>query len=108
MIYLTSTMIIGYTIACQLERDARATFLRERELERSNQTLMGARRDVENKTLALIAAKEELRTSAERANLEKSKFLADAVHDLSQPAQAVSLLQSRAARSRAHRIWKGC
>jgi signal transduction histidine kinase/CheY-like chemotaxis protein len=96
MIYLTSTMIIGYTIACQLERDARATFLRERELERSNQTLMGARRDVENKTLALIAAKEELRTSAERANLEKSKFLADAVHDLSQPAQAVSLLAESA------------
>ena len=96
IIYLTSTMIIGYAIACQLERDARATFLRERELERSNQTLIGARRDVENKTLALISAKEELRTSAERANLEKSKFLADAVHDLSQPAQAVSLLAESA------------
>jgi len=96
MIYLTSSMIVGYIIACQLERDARATFLRERELERSNHTLIDARRDVENKTLALIAAKEELRTSAERANLEKSKFLADAVHDLSQPTQAVSLLAESA------------
>ena len=96
MIYLASSMIVGYAICCQLERDARAAFHRERELDRSNQTLVEARRDIENKTLALIAAKEELRTSAERANLEKSKFLADAVHDLSQPTQAVSLLAESA------------
>jgi len=96
MIYLTSSMIVGYAICCHLERDARAAFHRERELDISNQTLVETRRDIENKTLALIAAKEELRTSAERANLEKSKFLADAVHDLSQPTQAVSLLAESA------------
>ena len=96
MIYLASSMIVGYAICCQLERDARAAFHRERELDRSNQTLLEARRDIENNTLALIAAKEELRTSAERANLEKSKFLADAVHDLSQPTQAISLLAESA------------
>jgi len=96
VIYLASTMIVGYAICCQLERDARAAFHRERELDRSNQTLVQARRDIENKTLALIAAKEELRTSAERANLEKSRFLADAVHDLSQPTQAISLLAESA------------
>ena len=96
VIYLASSMIVGYAICCQLERDARAAFHRERELDNSNRTLVQARRDIENKTLALIAAKEELRTSAERANLEKSKFLADAVHDLSQPTQAVSLLAESA------------
>ena len=89
MIYLASSMIVGYAICCQLERDARAAFHRERELDRSNQTLLEARRDVENNSLALIAAKEERRISADRANLEKSKFLADAVHDLSQPTQAI-------------------
>ncbi len=96
VIYLASSMIVGYAISCQLERDARAAFHRERELDRSNQTLVEARRDIENKTRALIAAKEELRISAERANREKSKFLADAVHDLSQPTQAVSLLAESA------------
>jgi two-component system, sensor histidine kinase len=92
MIYLTSSMIVGYMIAGQLERDARATFVRERELECINRTLMASRRDVEDKTVALIAAKEEGRAIAERANLDKSRFLADAVHDLGQPTQAVSLL----------------
>ena len=96
VVYLASAMIVGYAICCQLERDARAAFHRERELDRSNQTLVEARRDIENKTLALIAVKEELRTSADRANLEKSKFLADAVHDLSQPTQAVGLLAESA------------
>jgi signal transduction histidine kinase/CheY-like chemotaxis protein len=96
VVYLASSMVVGYAICCHLERDARAAFHRERELDRSNQTLVEARRDIENKTLALIAAKEELRTSAERANREKSKFLADAVHDLSQPTQAVSLLAESA------------
>ena len=96
VVYLASSMIVGYAICCQLERDARAAFRRERELDLSNQTLMEARRDIETKSLALVAAKEELRTSAERANLEKSKFLADAVHDLSQPTQAVSLLAESA------------
>ena len=96
VIYLASSLIVGYAICCQLERDARAAFYRERELESANRTLVQARRDIENKTLALVAVKEELRTSAERANLEKSKFLADAVHDLSQPTQAVGLFAESA------------
>jgi signal transduction histidine kinase/CheY-like chemotaxis protein len=92
LIYLASSMIVGYAIAGQLERDARAAFLRERQLERSNHELRVSRGDVENKTLALIAAKDELRASAERASRDKSKFLADAAHDLSQPTHAMSLL----------------
>jgi signal transduction histidine kinase/CheY-like chemotaxis protein len=96
MIYVASSMAIGYAIANQLERDARAAFLRERQLESSNRVLLDSRRDVDSKTLALVAAKEELRASAERESLNKSKFLADAAHDLSQPTQAVSLLAESA------------
>lgn len=102
MVYLTSAMVVGIAIAGQLERDSRAAFLRERQLERSNQDLVESRRDVENKTVALITAKEELRASAERENLNKSKFLADAAHDLSQPTHAVGLFTDAARLALAH------
>ena len=61
LIYLGSSMFVGYAICCQLERDARMAFRRELALANSNETLMDARRDVQSKTLALVAAKEELR-----------------------------------------------
>ena len=44
-------------------------------------------RDTELKTAALIALKDEAKVRAERENLDKSKFLADAAHDLRQPMQ---------------------
>lgn len=101
--YLTTAIAISYVITCRLERDARDTFKRERELERSNRTLEEARQDLEQSSAALIAVKDELTASAERANMEKSKFLADAVHDLSQPIQAVALFAESARHSLACR-----
>ncbi len=83
--YLFAFMLIGAAIAALLEREARAAFVRERQL-------MDARRDVEVQTRAVLAAKDELRALAEQQNRNKSKFLADAAHDLSQPVHAVSLL----------------
>jgi two-component system, sensor histidine kinase len=95
MIYLTSSTLVGYAIACQLERDARTTFLRERELEHSNRTLEDARRDVESKTQDLIAAKEELLVSAVRASQEKSQFLKEAIHDLRNPVSALNIFAGK-------------
>ena len=104
--YLISFAIIGCAIVVELERTARHAFFRERalsfsnnsikakntELESLNSSLEDSKRDMEAKTAALVGAKEEARLSAERSNLNKSQFLADAAHDLRQPMQALSNL----------------
>jgi signal transduction histidine kinase/CheY-like chemotaxis protein len=56
------------------------------------------RTEVARQTLALQQANEELheqRAAAEQANLEKSRFLASASHDLRQPAHALGLFIDR-------------
>ncbi|MFZ3005201.1 MAG: hybrid sensor histidine kinase/response regulator [Phenylobacterium sp.] len=83
--YLLSFAMVGCAIATELEQTARAAFSRERQLEE-------ARRDTESKTAALVALKEDLRLRAETENTSKSKFLADAAHDLRQPMQALTNL----------------
>jgi signal transduction histidine kinase/ActR/RegA family two-component response regulator len=53
------------------------------------------RTEVARQTLALTLANQELRekrAEAEQANLEKSRFLASASHDLRQPAHALGML----------------
>jgi signal transduction histidine kinase len=104
--YLISFAIIGCAIVVELERTARHAFFRERalsfsnisikakhsELELLNSALEDSKQDMEAKTAALVGAKEEARLSAERSNLNKSQFLADAAHDLRQPMQALSNL----------------
>jgi signal transduction histidine kinase len=104
--YLVSFAIIGCAIVVELERTAREAFFRERalsfsnnaikakntELETLNCALEDSKRDMEVKTAALVGVKEEARLSAERSNLNKSQFLADAAHDLRQPMQALSNL----------------
>jgi signal transduction histidine kinase/CheY-like chemotaxis protein len=67
-------------------------FARERELEALNGALRESERDTQAKTAALVKAKDELRTLAEQQNVAKSKFLADAAHDLRQPMQALTTL----------------
>jgi signal transduction histidine kinase/CheY-like chemotaxis protein len=105
-LYLTSFALIGCAIVVELERTARDAYARERQLTLSNdaittknaqlEELNGAledsKRDTEVKTAALVTMKEEARLAAEQANLNKSKFLADAAHDLRQPMQALSNL----------------
>lgn len=83
--YLLSFAMVGCAIATELEQTARAAFARERQLE-------AAQRDTESKTAALVALKEDLRLRAETENTSKSKFLADAAHDLRQPMQALTNL----------------
>ena len=104
--YLISFAIIGCAIVVELERTARHAFFRERELSFSNgsikaknaelnflnSALENSKWDMEVKTDALVAVKEEARLTAERSNLNKSQFLADAAHDLRQPMQALSNL----------------
>ena len=105
-LYLISFAVIGCAIAVELERTARDAYSRERqlaisnqsiktkntELEQLNSALEESKRDMEVKTAALVAIKEEARLGAERSNLNKSQFLADAAHDLRQPMQALSNL----------------
>jgi signal transduction histidine kinase/CheY-like chemotaxis protein len=90
--YIVILVFVGYATATQRERAARLAFERERRLASANLAQEQSRRELEERTASLVAVKEDLRVLAERRNQEKSKFLADAAHDLSQPTHAVSLL----------------
>jgi signal transduction histidine kinase len=92
LLYLASFALIACAIAVERERSARQVFARERELEALNQALRDSERDTQAKTAALVKAKDELRALAESRNVAKSKFLADAAHDLRQPMQALATL----------------
>ncbi|MBV9883596.1 MAG: hypothetical protein JO276_11360 [Sphingomonadaceae bacterium] len=92
LISLFSFSAIGCAVAVELERTARAAFTRERALSDRNDRLETAQRETRAKTSALVKAKDELRALAEQQNIAKSKFLADAAHDLRQPMQALTNL----------------
>lgn len=92
LIFLTSFSVIGCAVAVELERGARDAFARERQLSERNAVLEASRQETRTKTAALVKAKDELRALAERQNVAKSKFLADAAHDLRQPMQALTNL----------------
>jgi signal transduction histidine kinase/CheY-like chemotaxis protein len=92
ILYLVSFAAIGCAVAVERERAAREVFARERELEALNEALRESERDTQAKTAALVKAKDALRALAERQNVAKSKFLADAAHDLRQPMQALTTL----------------
>lgn len=90
--FLASFSLIGCAVSVELERSGRQAFARERQLADRNARLEASRRDIRAKTAALVKAKDELRGLAERQNVAKSKFLADAAHDLRQPMQALTNL----------------
>ncbi|MBR1147506.1 ATP-binding protein [Bradyrhizobium sp. AUGA SZCCT0431] len=104
--YLLSFALVGNVVSVELERSARDAFARERalsdaglslkqknsELETVNRSLTESERDTQIKTQALVALKDELRAQAERQSAAKSKFIADAAHDLRQPMQALANL----------------
>ena len=87
---LVTFSMIGYAIAVELDRTARSTFARERELNVTNVSLKEAQEEMQIKTAALVSIKETLRLRAEQENRNKSKFLADAAHDLRQPLQGLA------------------
>lgn len=92
LVFLFSFSLIGCAVAVELERSARDAFARESQLTDRNERLEAARDETRVKTEALVRAKDELRALAERQNAAKSKFLADAAHDLRQPMQALTNL----------------
>jgi signal transduction histidine kinase/CheY-like chemotaxis protein len=92
VLFLASFSAIGCAVAVELERTARDAFTRERQLSDRNASLEASQRETRVKTSALVKAKDELRRLAERQNVAKSKFLADAAHDLRQPMQALTNL----------------
>lgn len=92
LIFLTTFSVIGCAVAVELERTARDTFARERQLSDRNARLEASQQETRIKTAALVKAKDELRALAESQNIAKSKFLADAAHDLRQPMQALTNL----------------
>lgn len=85
--YLASFVMAGSLIASQFEREARAAFVRERDLK-----LLYL--DVQGKTDALIAAKDAIREYAIDDMRNKSVYLANLTHDLAQPLYGISLLVS--------------
>jgi signal transduction histidine kinase len=91
-VFLSSFSLIGCAVAVELERSARDAFARESQLSDRNERLEAAQGETRVKTDALVRAKDELRALAERQNAAKSKFLADAAHDLRQPMQALTNL----------------
>ena len=85
--YLLAYMLVaaasGFTFIALQRRQAA-------ELTKLNADLRQSQDDMRVKTAALVAVKEDVRLRAERENVNKSKFLADAAHDLRQPMQALS------------------
>ncbi len=90
MTYTASFAAIGCLISLQLERLSRTSFSRELQLETKNSELVFAAIESASKTSALLTAKDELRQLAEDRDQEKTKFIADASHDLRQPLQALT------------------
>ncbi|MHB9841913.1 hybrid sensor histidine kinase/response regulator [Paraburkholderia terrae] len=104
--YLISFVAIGSVVAIELERTSRTDFTRQRqldiarmqeerdnaELKSLNSALAESKRDLENRTDALVRSVEDRRKLAETSNKEKSYFIAAAIHDVRQPATAMLTL----------------
>lgn len=77
--------------ALEMQRFNRSLGESNAALEASNCALREALQVSESRSRAIAEMKEKLRLAAEERNSEKSKFLAQAVHDLKQPLQAISI-----------------
>ena len=77
--------------ALEMQRFNRSLGESNAALEASNCALREALQVSEARSRAIAEMKEKLRLAAEERNSEKSKFLAQAVHDLKQPLQAISI-----------------
>ena len=102
-VYILASMAIGCAVCQLIEIMARRTFATHHMLELRNEAVAkhGADLQTLNAALALssteaqgrleavIELKECLRRDAEQRSSEKSQFIANAVHDLRQPVQAI-------------------
>lgn len=82
IVFMSIFCIIGYLMTLEQERTARNTFLRETDLYR-------AREATNTNAAALVAFKEQSRWQAEQQNQDKSRFMANAAHDLRNVMQPV-------------------
>ncbi len=77
--------------ALEMQRFNRSLGESNAALAASNRALREALQVSEARSRAIAEMKEKLRLAAEERNSEKSRFLAQAVHDLKQPLQAISI-----------------
>jgi two-component system, sensor histidine kinase len=89
--YFVSVCVIGFGISVKLERDARVRFSHERHLHAQNLALAEQEKSNQLKADALVQLSEAQRKLAEKANHEKSEFLAKAVHDIRNNMHATGL-----------------
>lgn len=80
--------------ASEMQRFNRSLEASNSALEASNSALVESLRVAEARSQAIVAMEEKLRSEAEARSRDKSRFLAQAVHDLKQPLQAISLALS--------------
>lgn len=85
MCYLISFMMIGCAVSVEIERTARQSFLREKDLKDSN-------KETENRTTAILLLKEEKAKLMEKNIFNKSKYFADVAHDLNNSMHSIGLL----------------
>ncbi|BFO56457.1 MULTISPECIES: 7TM diverse intracellular signaling domain-containing protein [Comamonadaceae] len=84
MAVLLFSLALAHRLLEERRHQARAT-----EMLRMNEALASDMRAAQERATALLELKDRLRLEAERRDRDKSRFLADAVHDLRQPLQAI-------------------
>lgn len=88
-LFMLTIAVVGYGIGVQLERSERRSYFTQQSMAQANLALSQQTQESERLYTALLEAKEHLRAQAEQNSREKSRFLAQAVHDLKQPLQAI-------------------
>lgn len=83
-----AVVLFSLALAHRLLEERRQRAMAE-ELTHTNALLETSMRIEQDRSETLLRLKDRLRAEAERRDQEKSRFLADAVHDLRQPLQAI-------------------
>ncbi|WP_432726200.1 7TM diverse intracellular signaling domain-containing protein [Variovorax sp. W6] len=83
-----SVLLFSLALAHRLLEERRQRAIAT-DLARTNATLATSMRVAQERTEFQLKATDRLLTDAERRNQKKSRFLADAVHDLRQPLQVI-------------------
>lgn len=83
-----AVVLFALALAHRLLEGRRHRFLAA-ETQRVNEALAASMQAEQDRSKSLLELKDRLRIEAERRDRDKSRFLADAVHDLRQPLQAI-------------------
>lgn len=82
--FLVIFSIVSYFIALEQERTARHTFMREQDLQQAQEA-------IKNSTDEVIKLEEQARLQADQQNRDKSRFIANAAHDLRNVMQPIAI-----------------